>query len=169
MHIYRVRGAIARGLMGQSSYCWRKAEIGCCVGISARREQASTLKTAHHPVTYGEHRHFQPTPEAFALASGQSAAQTDWEVSHRRFIRMNASILDYLKINGERLEAEIAKEMRLPMALVQSHLLQLSSTGEVICCKLTRYLDGKKIEGTSWRLSLARTGKPYAPAKPKGR
>jgi hypothetical protein len=85
---------------------------------------------------------------------------------------MNALILDFLKTNGERSEAEIAKGLHLPMTLVQSHLLQLAFTGEVICCKVTRFRDGKKIEGTSCRLSLARTGNPMLPstsATPKRR
>jgi hypothetical protein len=85
---------------------------------------------------------------------------------------MNASILDFLKTNGERLEAEIANALHVPMTLVQSHVSQLSSTGEVICCKVTRYLDGKKIEGTGCRLAGARTGNPLQPptsVTPKGR
>ena len=68
------------------------------------------------------------------------------------------------------MEAEIAKALQLPMAQVQSHLAQLSITGEVIGCKVTRYLNGKSIEGTSYRLSRARSGNPMAPlAKPKRR
>jgi hypothetical protein len=83
---------------------------------------------------------------------------------------MNASIIDYLHINGEKMESEIAKGLQVPMALVQSHLAQLSSTGDVICCKVTRYLGGKKIEGTSYRLSGARGGNPMQPpATPKTR
>jgi predicted ArsR family transcriptional regulator len=76
---------------------------------------------------------------------------------------MYRSIIEFLRNNGERLEADIAKELHLPMTLVQSHLSQLSSTGEVICCRLTRYFDGTKIEGTSWRLALARSGRPMQP------
>jgi len=30
----------------------------------------------------------------------------------------------------------------------------------VICCKVTKFQDGKKVEGTSYRLSRARSGKP---------
>jgi hypothetical protein len=66
---------------------------------------------------------------------------------------MNATILDFLKTNGEGLDADIAKALRLPMAMVKSHVSQLSAAGEVICCKVTRYVDGKKIEGVSCRLS----------------
>jgi hypothetical protein len=76
---------------------------------------------------------------------------------------MNASILEYLHVNGEKMESEIAKALQMPIALVQSHLAQLSINGEVICCKVTRYLGGKKIEGTSYRLSRTRSGKPLQP------
>jgi predicted transcriptional regulator len=80
---------------------------------------------------------------------------------------MNASILEFLKANGEQLDAQIAEALRMPMALVSSHVSQLSSAGEVICCKRTRYIDGKPIEGVSCRLSChvpppARGRKPGA-------
>jgi predicted transcriptional regulator len=80
---------------------------------------------------------------------------------------MNASILDFLKANGEQLDVQIAEALRMPMALVSSHVAQLSSAGEVICCKRTRYIDGKPIEGVSCRLSChvpppARGRKPGA-------
>lgn len=79
---------------------------------------------------------------------------------------MNASILDFLKTNGEQLEAEIAKALHMPMTLVQSQVSQLSSAGEVICCKVTRYIDGKKIEGMSCRLSCNLP--PHAPGPKPG-
>jgi hypothetical protein len=73
---------------------------------------------------------------------------------------MNTSITEFLRVNGEKMEAEIAKGLQLPMAAVQTQLAQLSAAGEVICCKVTRYLGGKKVEGTSYRLSRTRSGKP---------
>lgn len=75
---------------------------------------------------------------------------------------MGASILEFLRINGEQMEAEIARGIQMPMAMVQSQLAQLSTAGEVICCQVTRYLGGKKIEGTSYRLSRTTSGKPLA-------
>jgi hypothetical protein len=80
---------------------------------------------------------------------------------------MNALILDFLKANGERLDAEIAAALQLPMSLVARHVAQLSAAGEVICCKVTRYLDGQPTEGVSCRLSChlpppARGRKPGA-------
>jgi len=82
-----------------------------------------------------------------------------------------ASIIAYLKTSGEQSEAEIAKALQQPMKLIQGHISQLSSAGEVICCKVTRYVDGKMFEGTSCRLSCnlpppARGPKPGAKRKP---
>ena len=65
----------------------------------------------------------------------------------------NASILHFLKTNGEQLDAKIAEALQMPMTMVTGHVSQLSSAGEVICCKVTRYIDGKMIEGVSCRLS----------------
>ena len=73
---------------------------------------------------------------------------------------MNASIIEFLRVNGEKMEAEIAKGLQIPMTQVQSQLAQLSSAGDVICCKVTRFAGGKKIEGTSYRLSRTTSGKP---------
>lgn len=76
---------------------------------------------------------------------------------------MNTSIIDFLQVNGEKMEAEIAAALQMPMALVQSHLAQLATTGDVICCKVTRFPGGKKVEGTSYRLARAKSGKPMQP------
>lgn len=83
---------------------------------------------------------------------------------------MNASILQFLKANGERLDAEIAKALHIPMAQLKTQVAQLSSAGDVICCNVTRYIEGKKIEGVSCRLSCdlpspARGRKPGAAKK----
>ncbi len=66
---------------------------------------------------------------------------------------MNASILQFLKTNGEGFDADIAKALHLPVATVNKQVAQLSAAGEVICCKVTRYTDGKMIEGVSCRLA----------------
>jgi predicted transcriptional regulator len=75
---------------------------------------------------------------------------------------MNVAILQFLRQNGEQLDAEIAKALKIPKAQVESHIAQLSSAGEVICCQVTRYVDGKKIEGVSCRLSA------YVPPRASG-
>ena len=82
---------------------------------------------------------------------------------------MSVSILEFLRVNGEQMEAEIAKAMQMPMTLVQSQLAQLSTAGEVVCCRVTRYRGGTKIEGTSYRLSRTTTGKPLQPGPPRTR
>lgn len=66
---------------------------------------------------------------------------------------MTASIIEYLRANGENLDADIAAALRMPLGQVNKHVAALSSAGEVICCKVTRYRDGKMIEGVSCRLA----------------
>lgn len=66
---------------------------------------------------------------------------------------MNAAILKYLKANGEQLDSEISQALNMSMTQLKNQVAQLSASGDVICCKVTRYIDGKKIEGTSCRLS----------------
>ncbi len=75
---------------------------------------------------------------------------------------MSASILQHLRANGEQLDADIAKALRMTHAQVESHIAQLSAAGDVICCKVTRYIGGKKIEGVSCRLSA------YVPPRATG-
>ncbi len=66
---------------------------------------------------------------------------------------MNETILQFLRNNGEQLDAEIAKALHMSKSAVLGQISQLSSAGEVICCQVTRYFDGKKIEGVSCRLA----------------
>lgn len=66
---------------------------------------------------------------------------------------MDASILKYLRANGEQLDADISRALDIPMPQLQTLVEKLSVSGDVICCKVTRFIDGKKIEGTSCRLS----------------
>ncbi|MGB7502071.1 MAG: transcriptional regulator [Azonexus sp.] len=68
---------------------------------------------------------------------------------------MNTAILDLLKTQGERLDSEIASSLQLSKAMVANQISELSLSGDVICCKVTRYIDGKTIEGVSCRLSGA--------------
>ena len=66
---------------------------------------------------------------------------------------MTHAILDFLKIHGDQLDSEIADSLHLSRAQVASDILRLSSSGDLICCKVTRYIDGKQVEGVSCRLS----------------
>ena len=67
--------------------------------------------------------------------------------------QMNASILKHLRTNGEQLDADISQALGIPMAQLKKQVAELSASGDVICCQVTRFIDGKKIEGTSCRLS----------------
>lgn len=66
---------------------------------------------------------------------------------------MNASILKFLRANGEQLDSEISQALNIPLDQLRDQVAELSASGEVICCQVTRFIDGKKIEGTSCRLS----------------
>ena len=76
---------------------------------------------------------------------------------------MKEDVLQCLKKYGQRLDLEIAAEMRLPLATVRSRLAELSATGAVVLCSLTRYDGGKTIEAPECRLS------GYAPKPAPGR
>lgn len=62
-------------------------------------------------------------------------------------------ILHCLKEHGERLDSEIAEEMGMPLATVRKQLAGLAATGLVVTCNLTRFEDGKRIEGWLCRAS----------------
>ena len=66
---------------------------------------------------------------------------------------MNASILKFLRANGEQLDSEISQALHIPLPQLRNQVAELSASGEVICCQVTRFIDSKKIEGTSCRLS----------------
>lgn len=75
-------------------------------------------------------------------------------------------ILQYLKTHGERLDAKIAEDIGISLTKVRQHLSELAAKGDVISCHLTRYENGKYIEGISYR--LAGFTPPAAPGrKPK--
>ena len=75
---------------------------------------------------------------------------------------MNPTILQFLRTNGEQMDAEIAKALHISKAQALKHIAELSAAGDVICCQVTRYFGGKKVEGTSCRLSA------YVPPKATG-
>ena len=66
---------------------------------------------------------------------------------------MNASILKFLRANGEQLDSEISQALHIALPQLRNQVAELSASGEVICCQVTRFIDGKKIEGTGCRLS----------------
>ena len=62
-------------------------------------------------------------------------------------------IMQYLKAHGELLDSEIASGTGISLANVSRCVSALSAKGEVIMCRLTRFTDGKKIEGMLCRVS----------------
>ena len=72
-------------------------------------------------------------------------------------------VLECLKTYGQRLDLEIAEETRMPLAVVRGRLTELSATGDVVMCTLTRYERGKTIEAWQCRVS------GYSPAPAPGR
>jgi hypothetical protein len=60
-------------------------------------------------------------------------------------------IIKYLKGHGEKLDSEIAVGTGIPLAEARQSLSVLSMRGEVTTCRVIRYTDGKKIDGTLYR------------------
>ncbi len=77
--------------------------------------------------------------------------------------RIDADILDFLKANGPRLDAEIAAALRMPLARVRTRVAEMSSSGDLICCSTVRFEGGVRTEGLSCRLSC------YTPPAARGR
>ncbi len=72
-------------------------------------------------------------------------------------------VLQCLKKYGQRLDLEIAEEMRVPLATVRRRLAELSANGSIVMCSLTRYEGERTIEAWQCRLS------GYAPSPAPGR
>ena len=64
-----------------------------------------------------------------------------------------APILQYLKKNGQRMDLEIAEATGIPLAKVRVSLSDLSARGEISRCSVTRYTEGKPIEGMLCRIA----------------
>ena len=62
-------------------------------------------------------------------------------------------ILQHLKLNGERLDSEIAVATGLSLDKVRIGLSELSANGDVIACRSIRFKDGKPIDGMLCRMS----------------
>ena len=77
--------------------------------------------------------------------------------------------LQCLKKHGQRLDLEIAKEMRVSLATVRHHLTALVDSREAIVCKTIQFENGKRIE--AWQGRVSGFVPPSAPgrrAKAKG-
>ena len=77
-------------------------------------------------------------------------------------------ILDYLKMHGECLDADIAAATGLPLLKVHQNLRELMAIGKVLFCHATRFEDDKKIEVMICRLvGYGPVLKPVKKAKPQ--
>lgn len=61
--------------------------------------------------------------------------------------------LQCLKKYGQRLDLEIAKEVRLPLATVRKHLTALTESREAIVCKTIQFENGRQLEAWQCRIS----------------
>ncbi|HEX8961795.1 MAG TPA: FaeA/PapI family transcriptional regulator [Rhodocyclaceae bacterium] len=67
---------------------------------------------------------------------------------------MTASpIFEHIKKHGQVRDADIATALGLKLAKVRSSLTDLSATGKIYCCSVTRFLDGKSVEEILCRVS----------------
>ena len=75
-------------------------------------------------------------------------------------------ILQYLKMNGQQLDLDIAAATGIPLPKVRISLSALSAKGEISRCNVTRFNDGKAIEGMLCR--IAGTIPPKTPGRKPG-
>ncbi len=76
--------------------------------------------------------------------------------------------LQCLKKHGQRLDLEIAREMRVPLAIVRQQLLALSERREAIVCKTIQFEKGRQFE--AWQARVSGFVPPAAPGrKPKAK
>lgn len=64
-----------------------------------------------------------------------------------------APVLQYLKKHGQQLDSEIAAATGIPLQQVRICLSDLSVRGEISRCHVTRFNDGKPVEGMLCRVS----------------
>lgn len=71
-----------------------------------------------------------------------------------KVLQMHATpILEYLKKHGQQLDADIAAATGIPLPKVRLSLSDLSARGEISRCSVTRYSDGKPVEGMLCRVA----------------
>jgi predicted ArsR family transcriptional regulator len=74
--------------------------------------------------------------------------------------------LQCLKKHGQRLDLEIAKELRVPLKTVRQHLAALAESRQAIVCKTIQFEKGAQIE--AWQGRISGFVPPAAPGrKPK--
>ena len=76
--------------------------------------------------------------------------------------------LQCLKKHGQRLDLEIARELRVPLATVRQHLTAFADSRQAIVCKTIQFDKGKEIEAWQGRISgYVPPATPGRKAKPK--
>ena len=76
--------------------------------------------------------------------------------------------LQCLKKHGQRLDLEIAKEMRVTLATVRQHLTALVASREAIVCKTIQFENGRQFE--AWQCRISGYVPPATPGrKPKSK
>ena len=76
--------------------------------------------------------------------------------------------LECLKKHGQRLDLEIAKELRLSVRAVREHLTALADRREAIVCKTIQFENGRQVE--AWQGRISGFVPPAAPGrKPKSK
>jgi predicted ArsR family transcriptional regulator len=74
--------------------------------------------------------------------------------------------LQCLKKHGQRLDLEIAKELRVPLSTVRQHLTSLAESRQAIVCKTIQFDKGRQFE--AWQGRVSGFVPPAAPGrKPK--
>ena len=75
-------------------------------------------------------------------------------------------ILQCLKKHGQRLDLEIARELRVPLATVRQHLAALADSRQAVVCKTIQFENGRQVE--AWQGRVSGFVPPAAPGrKPK--
>ena len=72
-------------------------------------------------------------------------------------------ILQCLKKHGQRLDHEIAQEMRVSVATVRQHLRAMAERREAIVCKTIQFENGRQFE--AWQCRIAGFVPPAAPGR----
>lgn len=62
-------------------------------------------------------------------------------------------ILQHLKKHGQRLDLEIARDLRVPLATVRQHLTALANSRQAVVCKTIQFENGRQIEAWQGRVS----------------
>jgi DNA-binding Lrp family transcriptional regulator len=61
---------------------------------------------------------------------------------------MTETIVAYLRANAEQLDVDMAEALNIPLAELREEVARLAASGDVICCRVTRFIEGRKIEGS---------------------